>query len=120
MGKPYRSERFTESDRIYTKIIKKSFSQGPNKMQEAFNEFTQDLMEEECISRHLLLDAVCNFRGKHNIELNEKESIMWNSFKDIVFRCHPHIDCYWKDDASDDHQDEIDLETIEIKISVDE
>ena len=52
--------------------------------------------------------------------LNEKESIMWNSFKDIVFRCHPHIDCYWKDDASDDHQDEIDLETIEIKISVDE
>ena len=97
--KKYREHEYDESEKEYATTVQKSFTWVNAELQKKFNQFTEDLMTEPAIKRHLLLEALRDF--KRSDLYTEKSSIYttmnnYNAFVEFectAFNCRPWQPC---------------------------
>jgi len=91
MGKPYRSTDtpLDAFDKKYTDIMKKKFITLPSYLKDTVEKMTENLMQDEIISKHELLDAIEDYKKKYNVICTEIYSYHWTGFYDYAFNCRP-------------------------------
>ena len=85
---PYRTLEADNSDKKYADQLRKNFNNLELEIQSEFDKFTQNLMEEEYISRNCLLDATDAFYRIH-YELCRR-SMAWCRFTENAFNYRPY------------------------------
>jgi hypothetical protein len=85
---PYRSLQKDNSDKKYAEQLKRNFYNLSDDIRMEFQKFTQDLMNEEYISRNDLLDAIDDFYRIH-FELC-RGSMEWCRFNNNAFNYRPY------------------------------
>lgn len=85
---PYRSSIKDDSDKNYATQLRKNFYNLELEIQSEFDKFTQNLMQENYISRNCLLDAIDDFYRIH-FELCSG-SMAWCRFTDNAFNYRPY------------------------------
>ena len=73
---------------MYANVLKTNFQDLPPALQTEFQKFTQNLMQEEHISRDLLLNAINDFY-KVNFHLCDT-TYKWTSFTDNAWNYRPY------------------------------
>ena len=81
--KVYRSSHYDEYDQLYADRMRQF---GPH---EAFNDYTDGLLDEPYINRHCMLDAISDYR---NTELHITRPLHDN-FLDVAFNYRPYQKC---------------------------
>jgi len=88
----YRTNLKDKFNKLYADGIKKTFILLPIELQEEFEKFTENLMQEEYISRGLLLDAInCFYQHFHDLC---DANYMWIKFSDNAWNYRPHQATY--------------------------
>jgi hypothetical protein len=85
---PYRSSLKDDSDQKYATQLRKNFYNLELETLNEFDKFTQNLMQEEYISRNCLLDAINDFYRIH-FEICSG-SMAWCRFTDNAFNYRPY------------------------------
>ena len=91
---PYRlsPDSYEKIDKVYAIKIKKDFNNLPLNIQQEFNHYTKNLMDDEYINRFKLLNATDDFSIKYNDICKES----WANFSIIVFNYKPSLFFYKK------------------------
>jgi hypothetical protein len=84
---PYRTILKDVFNKMYADSLKKTFQYLPSNIQTDFEKFTQNLMQEEYISRNSLLDAIRDF-NKTNISVYGNRN--WSNFSDNAWNYRPY------------------------------
>jgi hypothetical protein len=85
---PYRTILKDIFNKKYADELKKTFQYLPSGIQSDFEKFTQNLMQEEYISRNHLLDAIDHFK-KVNFTLCNS-TYNWSRFSDNAWNYRPY------------------------------
>ena len=85
---PYRTILKDIFNKMYADELKKTFQNLPSGLQSEFEKFTQNLMQEEYISRNHLLDAIDHFK-KVNFSLCNA-TYNWSRFSDNAWNYRPY------------------------------
>jgi hypothetical protein len=85
---PYRTINKDIYNKMYADVLKKNFQNLTSHIQVDFEKFTQNLMEEEYISRNHLLDAIDDFY-KINFRLCDAD-YNWSRYTDNAFNYRPY------------------------------
>jgi hypothetical protein len=100
----YRAHEYDIHDTTYAKELNVRFSYVPSYIQNKFNTFTKNLMNDEQINRFCLLNAIDDFNKYNNTHtddidnenkidsayLNDRD---WISFTDCAFNYRPYQSC---------------------------
>ena len=95
---PYRTATPDQYDTMYATKLLASFKNLSSELQNAFQEFTQNLMDEKQIGRHFLLEAIDDFT-KHQQTIastlihDDNNDIYWVQFTNIAFNYRPYQGC---------------------------
>jgi hypothetical protein len=93
---PYRTATPDQYDTMYATKLNELFKNLSSELQNAFQDFTKNLMDEKQIGRNSLLNAVDDFTkqqsniGSSLIQYNE---ISWMRFTDLAFNYRPYQGC---------------------------
>ena len=82
----YRNEKYDKYDTLYASTLKTIFNLHTSLSQAKFNEFTDNLMNENQISRFKLLDAI----GDYNCSGYAKMYPLHTLFEDGAFNYRPY------------------------------
>jgi len=92
--KPYRSAEYDEHDTKYASLLLEPFLALNINLQNEFNEFTENLMQDEQINRYSLLRAIDDFkRNKINNTNSKFINYEWVIFTDLAYNCRPYQIC---------------------------
>ena len=84
----YRSSRIYDNHDIsYTKKLVSAFKELPIELQNIFQNFTNDLMDDHYISSWCLMDAINDFKKKNNNIYKDIQE--WKWFDDKAFNYRP-------------------------------
>lgn len=95
---PYRTATPDQYDTMYaTKLLEKFKILSPE-LQNAFQEFTKNLMDEKQIGRNSLLEAIDDFTKQQsnigsNLIYDDNNYIFWVCFTDLAFNYRPYQGC---------------------------
>ena len=85
---PYRTILKDIFNKKYAVELKKTFQNLPSGLQSDFEKFTQNLMQEEYISRNNLLDAIDHFKKVNFVLCNATYN--WVKFSDNAWNYRPY------------------------------
>ena len=88
--KPYRITKYDEQDKTYATHMKYMYQNVDTNIKEQFDIFTENLLDDEYISRNNLLDAIQEFTKQND---NKVSCRSWGRFDDEAFNCRPYQPC---------------------------
>jgi hypothetical protein len=86
--KPYRTLMPDIFNKLYADCVKKSFETLAPAIKTEFEKFTENVIQEEYISRHCFLNALDDFY-KINFRLCDSD-YKWTRVYDIAWNCRPY------------------------------
>ena len=97
---PYRTPAPDQYDIMYATKLNEKFKNLSTELQNAFQAFTQNLMDEKQIGRHFLLEAIDDFTKHQNQNQNSivspillSKDYLWVQFNDLAFNYRPYQGC---------------------------
>ena len=87
---PYRSPNPDKHDKNYATKLKERFSVVSVKLQNHFQEFTQNLMDEDYINRFELLKATDAFQLEYEKLITESDDWAWGLFLEAAYNYRPY------------------------------
>jgi hypothetical protein len=84
---PYRTDNKDQYNQLYAAGVKKSFQYLTPELQYGFEIFTDNLMQEEYISRDLLIEAIKDFYEIY--QMNCEVNYNWTRFTNYVWNFQP-------------------------------
>ena len=92
-SKPYRAINYDNYDILYAKHVRRMYEYVETDIKEEFNTFTEQLIDDNAISRHQLLDAIDTFKYKYKLLKNTDNYSNWMRFTDEAFNYRPYQPC---------------------------
>ena len=92
-SKPYRASNYDNYDILYAKHVRRLYEYVETDIKEEFNTFTEQLIDDNAISRHQLLDAIDTFKYKYKLLKNTDNYSNWMRFTDEAFNYRPYQPC---------------------------
>ena len=97
---PFRASNYDKFDIVYATHMKHMYSYVEDDIKEAFNTYTENLIDEEAITRFKLLDAIDTFKYKfqnksiiNNDTNTNNDYSNWIKFTDEAFNYRPYQPC---------------------------
>ena len=95
---PYRTPAPDQYDIMYATKLNEKFKNLSTELQNAFQAFTQNLMDEKQIGRHFLLEAIDDFTKHQNQNsigspILLSKDYLWVQFNDLAFNYRPYQGC---------------------------
>jgi len=93
----YRATKYDNYDEMYATRLSSVFKSASPKLQESFNELSDNLMAETHINRYSLLNALDDFKKEHYaaMTLTSHEATQWCWFGDTAFNYRPYQGPGW-------------------------
>lgn len=94
--KPFRCSNYDKYDILYASHMKTMYKYVENDIKEEFNTFTENLINENSISRDKLLNAIDTFKYQYKLLKNNdtnNEYSNWLRFTDAAFNYRPYQPC---------------------------
>lgn len=94
--KPFRCSNYDKYDILYAAHMKTMYKYVENDIKEEFNTFTENLINENSISRDKLLNAIDTFKYQYKLLKNNdtnNDYTNWLRFTDAAFNYRPYQPC---------------------------
>jgi hypothetical protein len=96
--KPFRCSNYDKYDILYAAHMKTMYKYVENDIKEEFNIFTENLINENSISRDKLLNAIDTFKYQYKLLKNNdtdtnNDYSNWLRFTDAAFNYRPYQPC---------------------------